>query len=242
MMSWGRNSPVLSFYKKLIDEHIFEEYNKAIVNIMFTIEWRQIMRSKSVETMYEIKAFAEKFYIEHYQSPTTAQIANGVGIGRSTAYKYLVEMNERGMISYDGKTIRTGVIEQFRPNLIRAAVLGGVSCGLPNIAEENIEEYVSLPEALFGTGEFYILRAFGQSMIEAGIDDGDLVVIRKQDTASEGEIVVALVGEEATLKRFFIDEERNCVRLHPENRSMEDIYVDRCIIQGVAVKVIKDIS
>lgn len=77
-------------------------------------------------------------------------------------------------------------------------------------------------------------------MIEAGIDPGDLVVIRKQETAENGQIAVVLVDDEATLKRFYIEDNR--VRLHPENSEMKDIYVDHCIIQGVAVKVIKDIQ
>lgn len=200
------------------------------------------MRSKSIETMNKIKEYIERYYLDHYQSPSTAQIAEGVGIGRSTAYKYLVEMNERGMISYDGKNISTDIIEQSSHKLIRAAVLGNISCGLPNLAEENIEEYVSLPESLFGSGEFYILRASGESMIEAGINNGDLVVIKKQSCAEEGEIVVALVDDEATLKRFYKDNENKRIVLHPENKTMEDIYVDNCIIQGIAVKVIKDLQ
>lgn len=199
------------------------------------------MRSKNVELMKKIKDFAERFYLIHYQSPTITQIAEGVGIARSTAYKYLVEMDERGIIEYDGRNISTEIIEQSSPKFIRAAVLGSVSCGLPNFAEENIEEYLSLPESLFGKGEFYILKARGESMIEVGIDDGDLVVIREQDVAEEGDIVVALVDNEATLKRFYRDDENGCIVLHPENRSMKDIIVERCIIQGVAVKVIKDL-
>lgn len=199
------------------------------------------MRSESIDLMETIKEFAESFYLVHYQSPTITQIAEGVGIARSTAHRYLVEMNQRSMVSYDGKNIRTDIIEQSSPKLIRAAVLGCVSCGLPNLAEENIEEYVSLPETLFGKGDFYILRASGESMIEAGIDDGDLVVIREQDVAEEGEIVVALVDNEATLKRFYKDDENERIILHPENHKMEDIYVDNCKIQGVAVKVIKDL-
>lgn len=209
---------------------------------MFTIEEENVMRSKSVETMNKIKEYIERYYLDHYQSPTTARIAEGVGIGRSTAYKYLVEMNERGMISYDGRNISTEIIEQSSHKLIRAAVLGNISCGLPNLAEENIEEYVSLPESLFGSGEFYILRASGESMIEAGINNGDLVVIKKQSCAEEGEIVVALVDDEATLKRFYKDNENKRIVLHPENKTMEDIYVDNCIIQGIAVKVIKDLQ
>ena len=122
---------------------------------------------------------------------------------------------------------------------MRVAVLVRVSCFMAKYAEENIEEYVSLPVSLFGQGRFFILRADGESMIEAGIDDGDMVVIRQQSTASEGQIVVALVDDEATLKRYYLDRQHRRVRLHPENSSMEDIYVKRCIIQGVAVHVIK---
>lgn len=200
------------------------------------------MRSKSIDLMNEIKSYVEQFYLSHYQSPTITQIANEIGIARSTAYRYLVEMDEKGMLEYNGKTVNTKLIRQSNPKLIRAAVLGNVSCGLPNLAEENIEEYVSLPESLFGSGEFYLLRANGESMIEAGIDNGDLVVIRKQSCAEEGEIVVALVDDEATLKRFYRDNENKRIVLHPENKTMSDIYADNCIIQGVAVKVIKNLQ
>lgn len=200
------------------------------------------MRSKSIDTMKKIKTFAEEYYMRHYQSPSMAQIAENIGIARSTAYKYLVEMDRRGMISYDGKEIRTKIIDHSNPRLVRAAVLGNIACGLPNVAEENIEEYVSLPESLFGRGEFYILRARGESMIEAGIEDGDLVVIRKQSDANDGDIIVALVEEEATLKRLYRDEENGRIILHPENKDMSDIVVDNCIIQGIAVKVIKDLN
>ena len=171
-----------------------------------------------------------------------AQIAENIGIARSTAYKYLIEMDHRGMISYDGKKIRTEIIDHSNTKMIRAALLGNIACGLPNVAEENIEEYVSLPESLFGRGEFYILRARGESMIEAGIEDGDLVVIRKQSDANNGDIIVALVEEEATLKRLYRDEENGRIILHPENKDMSDIVVDNCIIQGIAVKVIKDLN
>ena len=121
-------------------------------------------------------------------------------------------------------------------------VLGSVACGVPKLAIENIEEYIRLPVALFGNGNFYILRANGDSMIDAGINDGDLVVIRAQDYASPGQIVVALMEDEATLKRFYPEPEKHRIRLHPENEEMEDIYVEGCIIQGIAVKVLKDLE
>lgn len=204
------------------------------------------MRSKSPELMRQIKSFAEHYFAEYLRSPSLAEIAGAAGIGRTTAYDYLVRMNELGMIAYDGKMIRTeqidGLIRQMRPeNTIRAAVLGNVSCGLPNLAEENIEEYVSLPASLFGRGDYFILRARGQSMIDAGIDDGDLVIIEKRSVANNGDIVVALVDDETTLKRFYAEQADHRIRLHPENAAMSDIIVDHCVIQGVAVKVLKDL-
>lgn len=200
------------------------------------------MRKRSTELMNHIIEFVEQYYLENSSSPSVRVIADEFGIGVSTAYRYLLEMDERGLISYDGKRISNARIEKLSSNsgVIRAAVVGSIACGIPNLAEENIEEYVSLPRSMFGNGEFFILRANGESMIDAGIETGDLVVIRKQSCAEDGQIVVALVEDETTLKRLY--RENGKVRLHPENRDMEDIIVDDCIIQGVAVKVIKDLQ
>ena len=199
------------------------------------------MRRRNVELMNCIIEFAEQYYLENSSSPSVRTIADRFGIGVSTAYRYLLEMDERGLITYDGKRISNDRIEKLNSNsgVIRAAVVGSIACGIPNLAEENVEEYVSLPRSMFGDGEFFILRANGESMIDAGIETGDLVVIRKQACAEDGQIVVALVEDEATLKRLYRDKGK--VRLHPENRAMDDIIVDYCIIQGVAVKVIKDL-
>lgn len=199
------------------------------------------MRKRNVELMNCIIEFAEQYYLENSSSPSVRTIADRFGIGVSTAYRYLLEMDERGLITYDGKRISNDRIEKLNSNsgVIRAAVVGSIACGIPNLAEENVEEYVSLPRSMFGDGEFFILRANGESMIDAGIETGDLVVIRKQACAEDGQIVVALVEDEATLKRLYRDKGK--VILHPENRAMDDIIVDDCIIQGVAVKVIKDL-
>ena len=199
------------------------------------------MRRRNVELMNRIIEFAEQYYLENSSSPSVRVISDKFGIGVSTAYRYLLEMDERGLITYDGKRISNDRIEKLNSNsgVIRAAVVGSIACGIPNLAEENVEEYVSLPRSMFGDGEFFILRANGESMIDAGIETGDLVVIRKQACAEDGQIVVALVEDEATLKRLYRDKGK--VRLHPENRAMDDIIVDECIFQGVAVKVIKDL-
>ena len=197
------------------------------------------MRSKDPEIMKRIVDFVEAYHLDYNSSPSLRVIADGVGIGSTTVYRYLMEMNERGMICYDGKTIRNEKINKSQRGTIRAAVIGRIACGIPNLAEQHVEGYVNLPESLFGQGNFYILRASGCSMTEAGIDDGDLVVIREQNTAEDGQIVVALVDDEATLKRFFHEGDR--IRLHPENPQMKDIFVTDCRIQGVAVKVIHDL-
>ena len=197
------------------------------------------MRSKNPEIMKKIVDFVEAYHLDYNSSPSLRVIADGVGIGSTTVYRYLMEMNECGMICYDGKTIRNEKIDKSQRGTIRAAVIGRIACGIPNLAEQHVEGYVNLPESLFGQGNFYILRASGCSMTEAGIDDGDLVVIREQNTAEDGQIVVALVDDEATLKRFFHEGDR--IRLHPENPRMKDIFVTDCRIQGVAVKVIHDL-
>lgn len=199
------------------------------------------MRSKSPELMSQICKYAEQYYLQNGHSPSTTKIAEAVGISRGTAYKYLVEMDERGMIKYDGKEIQTPVTKKVNKDISRTAIVGSIPCGIPEYKEENVEEYVSLPNAIFGKGDFFILRASGNSMIEAGIDDGDLVVIRKQVSAEEGDIVVALVDNQNTLKRFYRDEENKKIILHPENKKMKDIVVDECYIQGVACHVIKSL-
>lgn len=120
-------------------------------------------------------------------------------------------------------------------------LLGSIACGPFNFGEENVLETYQFPTSFTGKGEFFLLRTFGESMIDVGIEPGDLVLIRQQNTAHPGEIVVVSVGDETTLKRYFPEPENKRIRLHPENESMEDIYVKDCLIQGVAVKVIKDL-
>ena len=191
--------------------------------------------------MKEICEYAEQYYLQNGQSPSTTKIAEAVGVSRGTAYKYLVAMNDNGMIEYDGQDIQTPVTKKLNKDTSQTAIVGSVPCGSPQYEEENIEEYISLPTAIFGKGDFFILRASGQSMIEAGIDDGDLVVVKKQVEAKEGDIVVALVDNQNTLKRYFRDDENKKIILHPENKKMKDIIVDGCCIQGVACHIIKEL-
>ena len=202
------------------------------------------MQHKKPEIMEKIRDFALNYYREHNQMPGIRAIAEGVGLSRGGVQKYLVEMGKRGMIDYDG-----GIVSIHSTNTstevkgtYNAGILGSIACGIPEDVTESVEDYVPLPTSIFGTGELYILRAHGNSMIKAGIDDGDLVVIRKAEVAHDGDIVVALVDDQTTtLKRIFVDADRQMIRLHPENDDMEDIVVPSCQVQGVAVNVIKNL-
>lgn len=197
------------------------------------------MRSKNPELMNKICKYAEQYYLQNGHSPSTSNIANAIGISRATAYRYLLAMDDNGMIEYNGQEIRTAVTKKLSKGTTQMAIVGSVPCGSPEYEEENVEEYVSLPTTIFGKGDFFILRASGDSMIEAGIDDGDLVVIRKQFFADDGDIIVALVDNQNTLKRLYHDNKNKKIILHPENKRLKDIVVDECAIQGVACHVIK---
>ena len=183
-------------------------------------------------------------YINDYKensggvAPTTYEMAAALGIGQATVTRYLKTMRENGMIEVEGqRNIITQRSRKEASDYCRVPVLGAVSCGLPKLAEENIEEYVKLPSSFLGSGSFFALRAKGDSMINAGIDDGDLVLVRVQNSAEYNQIVVALVDDEATLKRFRPG--NGIIRLHAENPNYDDILVESCIVQGVAEKVIK---
>ena len=107
--------------------------------------------------MEQVRKFVEQFYLDCGRSPTTTEIANSVGIARSSAYRYLVTMDERGILSYDGRSIATDLTRKVSPALTTAAsVTGSVPCGIPQCIESNVEEYVSLPVSIFGTGDLYI--------------------------------------------------------------------------------------
>ena len=117
-------------------------------------------------------------------------------------------------------------------------LVGRVTAGQPILAVENIEEYLSLPQSVLGQGRMFALRVEGESMIDAGIMDGDIVILRQQDTAENGEIVVAMTpDDEATVKRIFYEENR--VRLQPENPTMQPIYVDTVTVLGKLTALIR---
>ena len=192
-------------------------------------------------------------YINDYQqkqgySPSISDMVRDLGMPQTTVYRYITHMKENGMIDIKGRgKIATREMEKTKRATIKLPILGAVSCGIPKYAEENIEEYVQVPASWFGIGEFFALRADGQSMINAGIDDGDLVIVRKQEYAEPGQIIVALIdNEDATLKRYRPIGDGHYIDLVPENDKFKvrtvDLSCETLIIQGVAVKVLKDLE
>ena len=179
-----------------------------------------------------IISYVDQYFCEKHVTPSVNEIAQGVDIPKTTAYRYLVEMDNRGMIEYDGQSraINTPMINKFTTGSAPCPVVGSIPCGTAEEKEECIREYISLPVSLFGKGEFYILEACGDSMVDAGIDDGD--------------IVVALLGDnESTLKVFGgIDDENQEAILLYRNEAVypgKEIRTKDLIVQGVARHVIK---
>ena len=203
------------------------------------------MRSKNPELMEKISRYIGDYYRKAHRTPTVRAIADGVGLSKSAVYNYLREMNNRGMISYeDGVVADLPKINKTETGFFSAPLVGSIRCGDPETEEEQVEMYISLPEALFGRGDFYLLRATGDSMIDAGITEGDLILIKKQPTCDIGDIVVALDQDgQNTLKIYGgIDEENGMAILEYANEEMypgERILVSKLVVQGVAQNVIK---
>ncbi len=202
------------------------------------------MRHWNTEHFKMIERCINDYSAEHGKVPSIREIEQYTSIPRSTVSRYLKYMNENGMIFYSGRgRISTSEVEKTASAPRRTPVVGTIACGTPMLAEQNIEEYVKLPEAWIGQSDCFILHAHGDSMINVGINDGDLVVIRQQPDAEPGQIIAARVGDEATLKRYRPIPEKHCVELVPENDALSPQTIDLSCqdfsVQGIAVMVIK---
>ena len=153
----------------------------------------------------------------------------------------LPDRHAGGILEFkDGENVFTDLSGKGSEETVSVGIIGSIPCGNLSLEEEAIEEIVQLPTAIFGKGNLFMLHASGDSMTGAGIDDGDLVLIRKQEEARNGDIVVAFIeGEGNTLKRY--RQYGNTVFLHPENPKYTDIPLQDCKIQGIAVSVIKQL-
>lgn len=200
------------------------------------------MRTKSRDIKDAIKAYIEKVGSSGGNCPSYSEISGAVGTSKSNVCRYIAEMESDGELVQTAYGYITDKMDRAASDTQTVPVLGSIPCGPLEEGTECIEGYYNLPTSFIGHGEHYLLRASGDSMVNAGIDDGDLVLIRKHNEAEDGDIVVALADNLSTLKRLYRDEKHRCVILRPENDYMDDIIVKDVYIQGVAVKIIKDVK
>lgn len=184
--------------------------------------------------------YLERMAAEGRQMPTVREIAKEVGVSSTaTVHQHLAALETKGYIrrgAYKHRAIE--LPHAVRPvDVVNVPVLGRIAAGQPILAEENREDELPLPRDLVGEEETFALTIRGESMIEAGIHDGDLVVVRRQASAQNGEIVAALLGDEATVKYFYREADR--IRLQPANSSMEPIYAREVTILGKVILVIR---
>ncbi|MDX6615249.1 MAG: repressor LexA [Solirubrobacterales bacterium] len=192
----------------------------------------------------EIFEFIRSYLSSHGYPPTVREIGKAVGLhSSSTVHAHLAKLEGLGVLKRDPTKPRAiEVLIEKAKRVARPGVplVGSVAAGEPVLAEENIEEYMEVPSVIGGEGGDYVLRVRGDSMVDAGIIDGDFVVVRPADTARNGEIVVALVGEdEATVKRYF--REKDHVRLQPENKSMKPIRSREVSLLGKVVGMFRSV-
>src|SRR5580658_3396863 len=194
----------------------------------------------------EIFDFIRKYSAKYGYPPTVRDIGKAVGLASSsTVHAHLANLEKIGLLRRDPTKPRAlelmdraaaGVRGFVKPGL---PLVGQVAAGQPVLAEENIEDYVSVPEIAGGDEGEYLLRIRGESMKNAGILEDDIVVVHRQETAQDGEIVVALLGEEATVKRFF--READHIRLQPENETMEPIRSKEVKVLGRVVGLLRSV-
>jgi repressor LexA len=198
----------------------------------------------------EIWKFLTDYVDEHGYPPTVREIGEAVGLASpSTVHAHLANLERVGLIKRDPTKPRALELRRdpkpqaaTAEDVHRLPLVGEIAAGGPLLADQNVEDYVAVPEPLARGGEEFLLRVKGDSMVNAGILGGDIVVVRREQTARDGEIVVALAGDaewadEATVKRFFRENGR--IRLQPENDALEPIYADHVQILGVVTGVFR---
>ena len=205
--------------------------------------------SKRQAAIYDyIRTYTE----DHGYPPSVREIGSAVGLkSPSTVHMHLKALEELSLIRRDPKKPRTidvtksqddspklgTVVEDLGANTISLPLVGRVAAGMPILAAQNIEENLVLPTSIVGDASSFVLRVHGDSMINAGIFNGDYIIVKEQQDAHNGEIVVALVGDSATVKTFYREKDR--VRLQPENDAMQPIYVTDPVILGKVTALIR---
>ena len=214
-------------------------------------------RGKIGKRQQAIYDFIRSYTEEHGYPPSVREIGSAVGLASpSTVHMHLKTLEELGLIARDPKKSRTievvkrdsdeyssqplaSVDQDLNANAISLPLVGRVAAGVPILAEQNVEEKLCLPTSIVGDASSFVLRVRGDSMINAGIFDGDYIVVKEQRDAHDGEIVVALIDDSATVKTFYREPGR--IRLQPENDTMEPIYAENPMILGRVTALIRSI-
>ena len=198
------------------------------------------MKTISETKLNKVLEFIKEFQVKEGKSPSFRQIAKAVNFpSLSTAQKYVKILHNRNLIeqSNSGRIV-TPIRLQVGKTIV-APLVGSVACGSPILAEQNIEASYQLPTSIFGSGEMMLLHAKGDSMIGVGIQDWDLLVAKITNKAEDGDIVIALIEDSATVKRF--RKTKEAVILHPENPKYNDIVCSDVKIQGIVKQVIHNL-
>ena len=202
------------------------------------------MNKWSPERAETIRKFIDEYFMKYHQSPTVREIEAGTKISKTSVQRYLTDMKEHGEIEYSGRrSIGTNLSRTMFETTPAVKYDSTLSCGIPIEPNVDKSEMIPLPTAIVGVGQFFILTAKGDSMIGIGVEDGDLVIVRQQNTCRDGDYAVCLVnGRETLLKTVTFLPEQNAYLLHAENENYPDRIEKDVQIQGVATQVIKKLG
>ena len=186
----------------------------------------------------QVLRYIEQYFASNGYSPSVRDIAKDLSIkSTATVFLRLKKLTEAGYLKPTESNLKRAIELTNKPNATHAPLVGTITAGQPILAYENIEGTYPIPSDLFGSGEMFLLRVKGESMINDGIYDGDTIVVKKQPTADNGEIVAAMIDDSATVKRFY--KENGKFRLQPANDSMQPIICDQVEILGVVVGLMR---
>lgn len=183
------------------------------------------------EKLEKVYKFTVSYFEENGYAPSVREICAKLNIkSTATAYSYIEKLSAKGLINKSPLKKRAITVSNNKTSFKKIPLIGTVTAGLPIFAVENLEGYYPLPPEFDGE-DFFALKIQGESMINAGINDKDIIIVKKQNSASNGEIVVALIDDSATIKRFY--KRNGKVVLHPENDYMDDLIYDEVYILGI---------
>lgn len=194
------------------------------------------MSESSRNKMQAVLNYINEYNAEYGYSPTVREICSKLNIkSTASAYYYIEKLTDEGLLSKSPNKNRA--VSFKRTSSVNIPLIGTVTAGQPIFAYENYEDYYSFPAGYFKGSDLFMLNVQGNSMIDAGINDGDKIVVRKQSTAENGEIVVALIDDSATVKRFY--KKDGYYVLHPENEALADIIVNEVAILGIVIGLVR---